>query len=76
MLQLFAASIFSLIALGALGFLVVMLLTNSDVILGALANRGVEPEPGFVWVARVRRVSRPSPSLARNRQQQPMREFA
>ncbi|MBV9840351.1 MAG: hypothetical protein JOY99_02250 [Sphingomonadaceae bacterium] len=75
MLQLFAASIFSLLALGALGFIAGMLAANRDAIVGALANRGVEPDPGFIWVARVRRVSRPSPSLARNRPQ-PLREVA
>ena len=69
MLQLFAASIFSLIAIAGLGFIIGMFASNRDAILDALANRGVEPDPGFIWVARVRRVSRPSPSLARNRPQ-------
>ena len=69
MLQLFAASIFALIAIGSFGLILGMLAGNRDAIVAALANRGAEPDPGFIWVARVRRVSRPSPSLARNRPQ-------
>jgi hypothetical protein len=65
MLHLLAASVFSLLAVGAFGFVAGMLFANRDAVVGALINRGAKVDPGFVWVARVRRVSRSAPSLAR-----------
>ena len=75
MLQLLAAALFSLIACAGLGLVVGTLTSNRDRILGALLNRGEALDPGFVWVARVKRVSRPAPALSRSRQQ-PMRAAA
>ena len=69
MVQLLAAALFSLIALGGLAFLVGTLTANRSAIIGALANRGEAPDAGFVWVARIKRVSRPTPALARMRPQ-------
>jgi hypothetical protein len=69
MLQFLVAALFSLIMFGGLSLVVGTLLTNRDRIVDALANRGEAVDPGFVWVARVKRVSRPAPALSRSRPQ-------
>ena len=69
MLQVLAAALFSMVAMCGLGLVAGTLFANRDRILGALADRGDVSDPGFAWVARVRRVSRPSPALSRTRSQ-------
>jgi hypothetical protein len=69
MLQVLAAALFTLLALGGVAFIVGTLLVNSPAILAALANRGEAVDPSFVWVARVKRSSRPAPALSRTRPQ-------
>jgi hypothetical protein len=57
-------------------FLAATLHENRSAILGALAAPHEGVDPGYIWVARVRRVSRPAPALSRFRPLPPIRSRA
>ena len=78
-MHIVAALIFTVITLGAVGLIAHMLLAHKDRIATALEAPSLGVDAGYAWVARVRRVARPVPTVSRFRplpQMRPVRARA